>query len=648
MARVPVNIAVGTVGFFLFFVLSQSNPYTSSSPLLLPPPYHGAPSAVILPLYPSPRNSSRTFSNSPRHLLRSDSHSSHPNARMRLYDDLVLNGYYTTRLWIGTPPQQFALIVDTGSTVTYVPCATCEQCGRHQDPKFQPDLSSTYQPVKCNLDCTCDTDRAQCIYERQYAEMNSSSGVLGEDVMSFGNQSELVPQRVVFGCENEETGDIYSQHADGIMGLGRGDLSVVDQLVGKGVISDSFSLCYGGMDIGGGAMVLGGISAPSDMVFSYSDPVRSPYYNIDLKEIHVAGKQLCLNPSVFDGKYGTVLDSGTTYAYLPEAAFLAFKEAIFKELTSLKHVRGPDPNYNDICFSTASSDVSELSKTFPTVEMVFGHQQKLSLSPENYLFQHSKIHGAYCLGIFQNEKDPTTLLGGIIVRNTLVTYDRGRSKIGFWKTNCSELWERLHIPGAPSPSPSSHGKGNSTESPTTSAPGGSPHYDLPEEIQIGKITLDMSLSTNYSYLKPQINKLTEVIAKELDVNASQVNLLNFTSEGTGSLVRWAITPSGSSTYISHESATNIISRLAEHRVRLPDTFGSYQLVQWKVEPSMKRTWWQQNYTAAVVVVIVVVIITIVVGLSVYGVRGMWRHRQQMVNTYKPVGAAVPEQELQPL
>lgn len=31
-----------------------------------------------------------------------------------------------------TPPQSFALIVDTGSTVTYVPCSTCEQCGRHQ------------------------------------------------------------------------------------------------------------------------------------------------------------------------------------------------------------------------------------------------------------------------------------------------------------------------------------------------------------------------------------------------------------------------------------------------------------------------------------------------------------------------------------
>ena len=48
-----------------------------------------------------------------------------------------------------------------------------------------------------------------------------------------------------------------------------------------------------------------------------------------------------------------------------------------------------------------------------------------------------------------------TLMAGIIVRNTLVTYDRHNEKIGFWKTNCSELWERLHISDAPSPAPSS-------------------------------------------------------------------------------------------------------------------------------------------------------------------------------------------------
>ena len=98
--------------------------------------------------------------------------------------------------------------------------------------------------------------------------------MLGEDVVSFGNESELVPQHAVFGCENMETGDLYSQRADGIMGLGRGRLSIMDQLVDKDVIGDSFSLCYGGMDVGGGAMVLGKITPPPDMIFSHSDPFR--------------------------------------------------------------------------------------------------------------------------------------------------------------------------------------------------------------------------------------------------------------------------------------------------------------------------------------------------------------------------------------
>ncbi|KAH9603065.1 hypothetical protein KSS87_009472 [Heliosperma pusillum] len=306
---------------------------------------------------------------------------------------------------------EFALIVDTGSTVTYVPCNTCDQCGNHQNPKFQPDLSNTYHPVKCNPDCTCNDDNDQCIYETQYAEMSSSSGILGEDLITFGNLSELKPQRAVFGCENAETGDLYSQRADGIMGLGRGELSIVDQLVEKGVIDDSFSLCYGGMDVGEGAMVLGQVSPPADMVFTHSDSSRSEYYNIELKELHVAGKKLDIDPQVFDGKYGTVLDSGTTYAYLPEAAFVAFKQAIMNELNGLKRIRGPDPNYNDICFSGAGSDISELSKTFPSVDMVFENGQKYLMSPENYLFKHSKVPGAYCLGVFQNGKDLTTFLG---------------------------------------------------------------------------------------------------------------------------------------------------------------------------------------------------------------------------------------------
>ncbi|PON54240.1 Aspartic peptidase [Parasponia andersonii] len=630
----------------LILALTGFSLYNSSSEA-----FHGGPDSrrrsMVLPLYLSPSNSSshahrREFQG--RRLHKSDNR---PNARMRLYDDLLSNGYYTTRLWIGTPPQEFALIVDTGSTVTYVPCSDCEQCGKHQDPRFQPNSSSTYEPVKCNMNCNCNKEGVQCTYERRYAEMSSSSGVLGEDVISFGNESELKPQHAVFGCENVETGDLYSQRADGIIGLGRGRLSVMDQLVDKGVIGDSFSLCYGGMGVGGGAMILGGISSPRDMVFAHSDPYRSPYYNIDLKAMHVAGKPLKLSPKVFDRKHGTVLDSGTTYAYLPEEAFHVFKAAIIRELHSLKQIHGPDPNYNDICFSGAGRDVTQLSAIFPQVDMVFGNGQKLSLSPENYLFRHTKIRGAYCLGIFKNA-DPTTLLGGILVRNTLVTYDRENNKIGFWKTNCSELWKRLNYPSSPPPPPVtplvSDSLNGNTEIPPSIAPDGSHPTFFPGEFRIGLISFDMMLGVNKS-VKVNFTELTEFIAHELEVKVSQVHLMSLKVEGNYSLIRWAVFPAKSSEYFSNTTAMSMILRLKEHHMQLPEKFGSYQLVELKVEPQMKRSWSKQHHLWTVTIG---VIVTLVFGLLTLGAWLFWRQKRQEVGSYKPVGAIVPEQELQPL
>lgn len=359
----------------------------------------------------------------------------------------------------------------------------------------------------------------------------------------------------------------------------------------------------------------------------------------------MAGKPLLLNPSVFDGKHGTVLDSGTTYAYLPEAAFIAFKNAIMKELQPLKQISGPDPTYNDICFSGAGSEVLQLSKTFPAVEMVFGNDQKVSLSPENYLFRHSKVHGAYCLGIFQNGKDPTTLLGGVIVRNTLVMYDREHLKIGFWKTNCSELWERLRANDSSTPMPSaSDNKNSSLGTPPVVAPSGPANDVLPGGFQVGQITFYMSLAIKYSDLKPHIAELSQFIAHELDVNASQVHILSFASEGNYSLIRWAISPASPAGCISNATASSIISRLADHRVRLPDRFGSYQLLEWNAEPPGRRTWWQQHY----MVIIVGIVIIVFLGLSVSGLWFLWKRSQQSLLTYKPVDSIIPEQELQPL
>ena len=51
--------------------------------------------------------------------------------------------------------------------------------------------------------------------------------MLVEDVLQLGGQPSMP---VVFGCETRETGEIFNQEADGILGLGHSPISLIDQV----------------------------------------------------------------------------------------------------------------------------------------------------------------------------------------------------------------------------------------------------------------------------------------------------------------------------------------------------------------------------------------------------------------------------------
>lgn len=74
-------------------------------------------------------------------------------------------------------------------------------------------------------------------------------------------------------------------------------------------------------------------------------------------------------------------------------------------------------------------------------------------------------------------------LAGIIVRNILVTYDRQNQRIGFWKTNCSHLWEALHMDVTPSSMPSaSHDKNYTGENSSAASSSAPQSYNLPGPV----------------------------------------------------------------------------------------------------------------------------------------------------------------------
>ena len=107
-----------------------------------------------------------------------------PHTRPPPRPRLLARSYFYATLYLGTPPRKFAVIVDTGSTMTYVPCSSCGKgCGpNHQDAAFDPHASSTSLLIPCaspKCACgspTCGCAGGQCTYTRSYAEKSSSSG----------------------------------------------------------------------------------------------------------------------------------------------------------------------------------------------------------------------------------------------------------------------------------------------------------------------------------------------------------------------------------------------------------------------------------------------------------------------------------------
>ncbi len=71
-------------------------------------------------------------------------------------------GEYLMSLSLGTPPQQFAAIVDTGSDLNWVQCLPCRVCYQQTSNKFDPSRSSTYRDVPCGNQLCQVPDNFSC------------------------------------------------------------------------------------------------------------------------------------------------------------------------------------------------------------------------------------------------------------------------------------------------------------------------------------------------------------------------------------------------------------------------------------------------------------------------------------------------------
>lgn len=268
-------------------------------------------------------------------------------------------GTHHLHIYIGSPPQRQTLIIDTGSRLMAFPCEPCDDCGTHITPSyFDPQRSSTTIQNTCdNQSCKIDSSTcfgSRCEFNQRYMEGSSFKAYEMEDIVWIGsdNMVDSIEQHMQFsvpfsfGCLLSETGLFKTQHADGIMGLAKSDISFINELYHSGsIIHHGFSICmtrYNGyLSIGGTPFSYPSMYHLEPMTFipSISDNTKNDaFYRVGVTEVKLGNVKITTKNSLiaFNRHKGTIIDSGTSDTYLPLLVSAKFK-AIWAWLTGFQH-----------------------------------------------------------------------------------------------------------------------------------------------------------------------------------------------------------------------------------------------------------------------------------------------------------------------
>ncbi|KAH7423240.1 hypothetical protein KP509_12G045900 [Ceratopteris richardii] len=354
-------------------------------------------------------------------------------------------GLHMMELTLGTPPQSFPLIMDTGSELVWMQCQPCKSCVNQSAPLFSPSSSSTYAVLPCSsgpcqsLPGQCGSANS-CQYSYSYASQANTQGQLGTETLMLsspdGRSSTFTG--LAFGCGFNNQGQYGG--AAGLVGMGQSALSLPSQL-GKVVGGKKFSYClYSQANSSSDAAItslLMGDAATADAANMQFTPmvvnsavVASLYY-VNVLGFSVNNMKLNIPANTFaiqeDGRGGMILDSGTTYTYLPGDAFSVVEKAFD---TFVKLPRYSSHPYLPLCYRVANT---QQRIEIPSLTL---HLQgaDLSLPFDNY-FTKVDDEGTYCLAMI-----PTSgglqVLGNMLHQKYRVLYDIDNSRIGFNPNSC--------------------------------------------------------------------------------------------------------------------------------------------------------------------------------------------------------------------
>ncbi|KAL1553251.1 saccharopepsin [Salvia divinorum] len=345
------------------------------------------------------------------------------------------NGEFLMEISIGTPPSSYSAIVDTGSDLIWTQCKPCKQCFASPNPIFDPKKSSSFSKLPCSsrlcaaLPLSSCSD-STCEYLYTYGDYSSTQGVMATETFTFGKVS--VPS-VGFGCGLDNEGGGFNQ-GGGLVGLGRGPLSLVSQLD-----EPKFSYCLTSIDSTKQSKLIMGSLASIDAKDSImttpliKNPSSPSFYYLNLKGITVGDTKLAIKESAFsikgDGSGGMIIDSGTTITYLEGSVF----EVVKKEFRRQVELEVDESNETglDLCFKVGAGE-----EKVEVPKLVFHFEgADLDLPGENYMIGDAS--GVACLAM--GGSSGMSIFGNVQQQNIQVVHDLVKEAISFVPKQCDDL-----------------------------------------------------------------------------------------------------------------------------------------------------------------------------------------------------------------
>ncbi|XP_050229420.1 aspartic proteinase nepenthesin-1-like [Mercurialis annua] len=354
-------------------------------------------------------------------------------------------GEYIVDMKVGS--QIVPLLLDTGSPLIWWQCAPCEDCFKQINyPVYNQSLSEDYDQHFCpSINCIEKSGRGirnQCInhmchYKIQYGDGSTSEGVYAYETIS--DVRGMLEKQIIFGCGVINKGAFYGYYA-GILGFQNDPLSFPNQIQ-----ADKFSFCFVP-------------SQPkfdrkfqkmpdSSTLYLYDFPylnedttfivelTHSGQHYVEFMGIKIDDVMIPIDAAFWKrdelGKYGVMVDSGTTLTRFPPMVYNKVRNSF------LKGVKGKMKAFKiesfDTCFYSPGSTPGDY---IPKVSLCFADEDReLQLAPEHIMTSIGLIKDTYCFAFLEMESE-LTILGNHQLQHTRLSFNMWDDVVSFTPDDC--------------------------------------------------------------------------------------------------------------------------------------------------------------------------------------------------------------------